>query len=379
MAFEIDEADNNKDWPTDLIEEHKSIVEWVRKHPHRAEIDYLTQRTIDKENGVALYYIRGFGMGDAKNYALVRKRDIFIFYADRAGVKEIEVPEKTELRRNDIQTLIVAALTVHENRFGFSWRATANDTAVFENATWLVIPQKYSLLYWREKAASWLKKKKAAAAKAPGILASPLIALLLFGVSLTAVMVQAAAIWTVIVSGIWLTTRLAQYDDDFRPLWWFVGMSRPRSPLFFTKHFGRLLAPKPLAALTVRIEDIDPSRLVCTLKVTNNTFFPVPFLSIGAPALADLLAPGWTDSLRAKNNGAIDGKELNKIYSDLDKKWMLPRQTIVWSVPLLKDYPIVEKNLSVKALVTISRFVSGEPRSGATSYILAVLNKRAAP
>ncbi len=163
-----------------------------------------------------------------------------------------------------------------------------------------------------------------------------------------------------------------QYDDDYLIRYWFFGLPKLKNPLSALKWMSRLMNPRPLVGLAVSVNIPTGECTVCTVSITNRTFFPIPYFSIGPPDIAELLAPGFLNSLRLKNNGTVNGNELESVYSGLVKKWMLPRQTVKWCVPLLKEFPPDDLKPEVEAIVNISRYVSGEPKRGTTSYLLPV-------
>lgn len=384
MSFDAEKI--AKTGPTDLIAEHLLLVDWVKKNPNRGGVEYLDHRVIDKDAHVALYYICGIGMGDGQSFALVRGRNIFFFDAVSKrtqnpeantiskNVSQISVPEDAKLSQKEIERLIGSALAAYTNAYGFMWSLHGNTSVSFESTRWLVIPKKYSRLYWLEKGTVWLNRQKPRVTTLSNVLTSPFAALLLLSISLASAMSDANnPSWIVILSGAWLAERLMQYDDDYLIRYWFFGLPKLKNPLSALKPMRRLMNPRPLIGLAVSVDKPNKDCSVCTISITNRTFFPVPYLSIGPSDLAELLAPGFMNYLRLKNKGAVNTNELESVYSGLVKKWILPRQTVKWSVPLLKEFPLADLKPEVTAIVTISRYVSGEPKRGPASYLLPVV------
>ncbi len=201
MSFEAEKID--KTGPTDLISEHHLLVDWVKKNPNRGGVENLDHRVIDKDGHVALYYISGIGMGHGQSFALVRGRNIFFFDAvnKRAqhpevntiskNVSQISVPENATLSQKEIERLIGSALAAYMNAYDFMWSLHGNTSVSFESTKWLVIPKKYSRLYWSERGTAWLNKQKLRATSLCNVLTSPFAALLLLSISLAFAMSDA--------------------------------------------------------------------------------------------------------------------------------------------------------------------------------------------
>jgi hypothetical protein len=111
------------------------------------------------------------------------------------------------------------------------------------------------------------------------------------------------------------------------------------------------------------------------VRVVNRTFVPVPYVSISAHALAELLAPGLLEALQRENPQLSSDdriKEWERKFPTMTKKWLWPRQSFASRYQLLADFPLITQVREVKALVSIPRFVSGEPRGGTGSFLLEV-------
>lgn len=384
MSFAFEEI--GKTGPANLIAEHQLLVDWVKQHPTIGVLEYLSHRMIDADARAAFYYIAGLGMGDGQRFAIVHRRGIFVFdvYRDKRILAEtacpqvivsrISVPEDAELPRSELLQLVREALTAYIKHHEFLWLIGNEVPVSFASTQWIVRPRKHSRLYWRSRTTAWWNKQKPRAIRLRGIVTGPLAATLALLLSVALLMSKVdIPLWIVALSGIWLVLRLMQYDDDYVTGYWFIGVPKLRSPLLAFRKMSRMLKPRPLPELKVSIVVSDAERLACTIKVTNTTLFPIPYISISTHALADLLAPGFTESLRAKNGGGIDANDL-RAYSRVTRRWMLPRQTVNWHLPLLETHPLGELKQQIEAIVSISRYVSGEPKSGPTSYLLPIVD-----
>lgn len=383
MAFEVDNCP--PDGPTELIAEHQCLVDLLQRHPHWGYLDLLNQRFIDRERGAALYYIQGFGMGHGRTFALVQNKQIVRFDVTRAmrasdsahppiDVTKLTIPEQLDGKRSDIQSLIKDALAAYNQQNPLALWFPGEMEPNFDRARWVLVPQKYSKLYWREKTTAWWTRQTPKLAKLRDFLTSPLIALAALGGLLALAWMEAnVPILALVLSGAWLCLRLNRYDDDYVFGFWLVGQTRFKNALLASSlAMQRIMEPAPLKAMAVVVHFPPDHLRSCTIEVVNTTFFLVPFFSIGAYDLADLLAPGFTDVLRAKNGGAINAKDMESAFPSLQRKWLLPRQTVSWQVPLLNDHPPKDPGPEVKAIVTISRIVSGESKHGPRTYCLPV-------
>jgi hypothetical protein len=373
MAFEQEKI--GPTGPTAMVEAHQLVVDWLTENPRSGYVSYLTHRHCDMQNQCALYSIMGIGRGEGERFALVYRRDLVIFDLAIGGgpdgpmlatpeVYDISVFEGSKLPRSQVEQLIRAAM-----------KASGHADVSMQRTRWRVIPRKSSRLYWTEKAKTWWQRNSYGIKKffrtSWDVLTSPLMA------TLTCILFYrrdiAVPSWALAVSGLWLAIRWYQYDEDYFAGRWFVGVRKLKHGMQAVLRMqSRLMNPRPLAALQVKVQRASPGQTFCMVSLTNTTFLPVPYVSIGAHGIADMVAPGFTGALRAQNNGAINAEDLDKVYGALQKSWLLPRQTVQWQVPLLKDYPMKQLPREVSAIVSISHFISGEEKRAPTSFLLPV-------
>lgn len=364
-----------KDGPSTLVAEHQLLVDWLARQPMFGSSGHFTRRFCDRKNRCALYLLQGIGRGDGLRFALVCKEDIITFDLYTGGGVDSELLPVPEVGEICICEGIKLPKAKVEQLAGAALAAYGHAPVTFAKVRWRVIANQGSRLDWMQRAQR-LRQRHAFRIKkffrtAWDVLTSPLMAGLATIVFFKHMI--AAPSWALAVAATWLAIRLYQYDDDYFAGLWFIGIRKLKHGMMAVLRMqSRLFNPRPLAALAVKVQRSGQAPSCCTVSVTNKSLFPVPYVSIGAIQLADLVAPGFTESLRAKNKGAIDGKELEKVYAGLEKRWLLPRQTVQWQVPLLTAYPIRPVRCDVNAIVGISHFVSGEEKPGPTSYLLAV-------
>lgn len=382
MAF-VSEAVPNSG-PVELAEEHRNLVAWI-KASRIGAIEYLNQRMVDLDLAAALYYIQGLGMGYGQQFALVRGDSIYLVSVYRctekaaagpaAGcVHEVSLPESAPMSRSSIQSLLTDALhayyEAHPNMMHVAFSSGAG-AATFDwsGVRWVVRPKKYSLLYWRTRSArAWREFRARLWPRIWGPVTSPLAAAL----SLVAC-AWAGGDWTTAFAGVWLSLRLLRYKTDWRLSAWMLGLLKYRNPMGHLRVLSRLLSPEPLAALTVRVESIEGEPMMRVVRVVNRSWLPVPHVSVGSHSLAQLLAPGLIELLRRQGQqGAIQTKELERLFPSMVKKWLWPRQSFASRHHLLADFRLSKQPRQIEALVDISRFASGETRSGPTSFLLDV-------
>ena len=369
-----------KDGPSTLVAEHQLLVDWLARQPMFGSSGHFTHRYCDTKNRCALYILQGIGRGDGLRFALVFKEDIITFDLYTGGgvdsellpvaeVGEIRICEGIKLPKAKIEQVVGAALA-----------ACGHAPITFAKVRWRIIANQGSRLAWMQKAQR-LRQRHAFGIKkffrtAWDVLTSPLMAGLATIVFFKHMI--AAPNWALALAATWLAIRLYQYDDDYFAGLWFIGIRKLKQGwMVVLRMQSRLMNPRPLRALQVTVHSASPTQSFCIVSLTNKTFLPVPYVSIGEHGVAELVAPGFTDALRAQNNGAIKGQDLEKVYAALEKKWLLPRQTVQWKVPLLKDYPIKQLPREVSAIVSISHFVSGEEKRGPTSFLLPVTLEKA--
>lgn len=370
--------------PARLAEEHQRLVAWM-KASRVGVMEYLTHRVVDADMPAALYYIEGLGMGAGQRFAMVRGDAIYLVcvYRDAekpaddrsvSRVQEVSVPESTPMSRGAIESLLTEALRDYYEAHPYMmcmafWSGTATAAFDWSATRWVVRPRKYSLLYWRTECAGWWQKFRFGSwPRIWGMVTSPLVAAL----SLAA-FAWTGGTWLVVLAGTWLSWRLLQYEADWSLGAWMLGQRKYRNPFGHLLGLGRQMDPKPLPALKVRIERIDGEPMTRIVRVVNRSLVPVPYISIGASSLAELLAPGLIERLRQQGRQRnIDTKELERHFSPMEKKWLWPGQSFASRHHLLADFPLSVQPPQVQAVVDISRFVSGESRSGPTTFLLEV-------
>jgi hypothetical protein len=370
--------------PSALVEEHRTLVAWV-KASRVGVIEYLRERMVDPDLPSALYYIEGLGMGNGQRFALVRGDAIYLASLwqgnARSGggpfegqVQEVSVPESAPMSRRAIEDLFADALgnyfEAHPHmRLMGVWAGTGKVPLDWSTARWVVRPRKYSLLYWRTKCARWWSEFRSRLwPRVWASMTSPLVAALSL----------AAFAWTGNRLGMtfavaWMTLRLLQYERDLRLDAWVIGQVKYRHPLGHLRVLGHVLDPRPLTALKVRVEQVEGEPMTRIVRVVNRSWVPVVYVSLGAHALADLLAPGLLAQLRREAGpSGFDSKELERRFPAMTKKWLWPGQSFGSRHHLLDGFPLGTQSGQVEAVVDISRLVSGEPRSGAAVFLLEV-------
>ena len=384
MSFILEEVSDGV--PNNLVEEHWRLVAWMKAHRVGA-YERLHTRMVNLNESAALYYIEGFGMGRGAKFALVRGEEIYvtpvystdgrqIAEAPAIRVSDVSLPEFSVLDRDAIKDLLTDALSgyceMHQGTIGIAFGS--NEGSWFLDwtvARWVVRPNKYSLLYWRKALEKrWHFFQKVRWQRIWSTLSSPLTAsLALTGSALT------GSRWSVALAGVWLTLRTLQYNTEWRLSSWVLGQVKFRDPLHMFQLLNRNQNPSRLSALKVRIERIELEPSVCRVRIVNCTFVPLPFVSIGAYSLAELLAPGLKEALQRENSHqAFDDtmKELESKFPTMTKRWLWPRQSFASTHRLLANFPPATNVRAVMAFVDIPRFVSGEPRSGMTSFLLEI-------
>lgn len=384
MAFVIEDV--AEDGPAGLVEEHQTLVAWI-KASRAGHIEYLRSRMVDPDLPAALYYIEGIGMGDGQRFALVRGTAIYLVSVCRvagkpaagspaARVLEVSLPEGAPMNRGSIQSLISVALRDYYEAHSYMMHAAlwiTADAAAFDwsGARWVVRPRKYSLLYWSiECSKGWRELRTRRWPQFMRTMTSPLAA-----ASTLAAFAWQGLGWPVALAGAWLSLRMLQYETELRLGHWVIGQVKYRHPLGFSVALARLTQPVPLAVLKVQVEPVAGRPMMRTVRIVNRSWVPVPYVSIGAHSLAKLLAPGLVEQLRqrAKQSGS-DPQALDRDFPPMVKKWLMPGQSFARNHHLQADFPISMQSPQVEAIVTVPRFVSGEPRRGPTSFLLEVQN-----
>lgn len=381
MAFMMEDVPESG--PTSLAKEHWMLVEWV-KASRVGVVEYLRHRMIDPVLLAALYYIEGFGMGDGKLFALVRGDAIYVAYVRWGNalwvgspsvghVQEVSFPESTPMSRGAIEGLFTDALgdyfEAHSVMNRYTWEDPGGVTFDWNATRWVVRPRKYSLLYWRSKFAKrWGGFRARLWPQIWTFISSPLVAAL----SLTA-LDWTGNRWPMVLVGVWLVLRLSQYEAHWRLGDWMIGRKKFRDPLEIFRILGRLQESPPLTALTVRVEPVEGDAMARLVRVFNRSWVPVTFVSISADALADLLAPGLIAQMRREaGQGGIDMKEVERMFPSMTKRWLWPLQSFERRYHLLDGFPSSTRPSRIKATVSISRLVSGEPSRGLAFFLLEV-------
>lgn len=381
MSFEF-QSQPPEDY-AELIAEHQLLTHWLALHHRRGVADDLHGRMIDRENRTVVYCIGGIGMGNGRRFALVQQRGIIIFNAMESLTSEreramrlssVEVPEAFDTRRDVFRTLMVEACKCYYDWVDKDWPCSPIVQFEFDSHPWRIVPTRYSRLYWLEQA-----KKLKVAAKPKWLavwrslvspLASTVALAFLAALSLAQVRIPLPA---VVLAACWFWWRLSRYDDDLLLGPWLVGKTKLKNPMSVHKTMLRLLEPRSLNAFKVVLIRPGASRPDCfTLKVLNTSWYPAFHFSISAKEVADLVAPGFSDALRAANKGTVNQDALHAVFSDLQRRWLLPRQAIEWHVKAQAEFPLEKAKLEVVALLAISRHVSGEPKHGSQSFRLPV-------
>lgn len=382
MPFQF-ETSESRQWPS-LQAEHDVLENHLRQHPHAGHLDYLDARVADPDRKVALYYVKGIGMGDGRKFAMVREGLIVWFSVLKVWgqsdprvtpfrVSDVSIPEAMDGRREAIQQLFAQALAVYEDAQSM-WDLPTQLLLDYGNTRWTVIPRRHSWLYWKTEAASGWSKAKPKLRRAFTYATCPLAIAVLLGVFAYLSMAGSRVpIWSVLLVGAWLVHRLDWYDDNQRFLYWCIGVFKRKNPseLQAMQQFDhRLMHPVRLEALTIDVLLEQPGTDRCTVVLTNRSWFFVPYASVNALELAGALAPGFVDALRAENKGAVDTKKLKAAMPDLVRKWLLPKQRVEWKVRLLEDFPPQARSGTITAIVSISKHVSAERNQGPRSFAL---------
>lgn len=364
--------------PKQLADEHHRLVAWMKAH-RVGDIRPLDRRMVDPDVPAALYYIEGFGMGYGSTFAVVRGDDIYVvsvcgvwmFSPDDLYVSNVTMPEDSNWDRGSIQGLLTDALNgyykMHSLEFDQGKKPWILD---WSKARWVIQPRKYSRLYWRTEAAKRWPRIRTRWLNIWNVVSSPLVATLAF-----AGFAWTDSLWPMTFAGVWLALRLLQHNSTWRLDAWMLGRKKLRDPEYHLKVIARLMHPLPLATLKVLVErqEGDPSTRV--VRVVNQSFFPVPYVSISSDAIAALLAPGYIEALQREKPqlSANDRtKEEARKFPTMTKKWLWPKQSFASRYQLLADFPLTTQRREVKAMVSIPRFVSGYTNYGLSNFLLEV-------
>lgn len=382
MGFEIEKIEFNQ--PSILVAEHQLLVQWITQNPHRGVLEYTSERVIDRESKVAVYYIHGIGMGNGKAFAMVQHNQIILFdawsgaYSTESRTQAIDVvavtiPEEFDSQRPYYQQLMNEALIAYNIAYPFAfWSHTAVEIN-FEKINWTVTPQKYSALYWKTKIKKWWNKSWAFRRGSKNFLLSPVSCLISFLIC-AGLFGAAIPLWIIFLLAGWFFLRLTQYKEDHHYWLWFFGNTKLKNvTLSMTEFTLSVLEPKSLNRITVTVHLDQSEQEEYTLEIKNTSWYFVQYLSIDSWALADLLATGYRKKVE-QGKPANEYNALIKVaFSPLEKRWMLPKQSISVKRPIHPGYHVDFTNTQIVALVQVSKRVSGEPMRVANAYNLPVI------
>lgn len=362
----------------------------IKQHSYSGHISYLNHRVADITLKVAVYYVQGLGMGDGQRFAMVFGRHIVSFDVLKVWrtpdfvttplrVGSVEIPEDLDGQREMLKDIFAKALAVYDQKYSFTLCGPTQLVLDYQDTRWKIIPRDFSWLFWKEKLAAIWSKNKLKLRLAGNYLTCPLLMLMLL--ALLAYLLLTGfdvPIWSIVVVAAWFFHCLDRYDDDDRFTYWLVGITKIKSKnslasmAKLAQISQRLMNPVPLRALTVHVRLERENAKFCTIQLKNNSWFFVPYVSIGGSGIASTVAPGFTESLRAQNNGAIDTKKLDVVYPSLVRKWLLPWQTVHWKINLLDEFPMHRTPTQIAAFVNISKRASGEKKHRPNSFLLPV-------
>lgn len=121
MAYEA--AALQQQEPTDLVMEHRSLMQWLAEDPRRGHLELSGNRWVNLVEGFALYYIDALGMGDGICFALVREQNIIVFDAwcdsvrgtmpkvCEVSIGRVSVPEHVSWSRSELVNFIEASFS----------------------------------------------------------------------------------------------------------------------------------------------------------------------------------------------------------------------------------------------------------------------------
>lgn len=369
---------------TELTAEHRMFADWIARFPRRAFAECPDHRFIDRKSQAVAYRICGVIMGEGSQFALVHRKGIARFVAMESvtparervvRLSSVEMPEAFLHRRDHFQALMLAVSSAYTAWRDREWPRSPVLRYELDGQPWRIVPTPGSKLYWLEQAKKMKAKAQPKALAVWRALTSPLASIVALVIVITLSLAQVRlALPAVLLVACWLWWRFSRYDDDLVLRHWMVGKTKLKNPVTVYKTISRLMTPQPLDALRVTLtppRSSEPGRF--KLEVLNTSWYPAAYFSISAKEVADLVAPGFSDSLRAANKGAIDKNALEAVFPDLRRRWLLPRQTVQWHVEARTEFPHENaRTARVVATVAISRRVSGESKHGAQSFLLPV-------
>lgn len=371
---------------TDFIAEHQLLIDWMKLYPRQGHLEYLDERVADRDRQAVAYYIRGLGMGYGRRFALVQDRRIVTFNAIESAmpsgervvkISSIDIPEAFCGQEDKLRTAMLEACQCYTTWNGSNRLSATGIRFEFDEQPWNIIPTKYSRRYWLLAANKLKVSAKPKVLAVWRFLISPLVGGFALSVLIALSLAHAHARIPLLALLLLVAGRVclqfSRYDEDLVLRHWLIGRTKLKNPLSAFTAISRLMTPRPLNAFKVTLTRPKPSRPdYFTLKVMNTSWYPASYLSISAKEVADLVAPGFSDALRAENKGAIDSTRLRAVFSDLQRRWLLPRQTVVWRVKAKAEFPLEKPVTELVATVAISRRVSGETKHGPQSFRLPV-------
>jgi hypothetical protein len=382
MSFQY-ERSPSRQWAS-LQAEHDLLENAIKQHQCSGWHEYLDARVADSERGIVLYYVEGLGMGDGQRFVLVFERQLIGIDVMKVWggtdhlstplrIGSVDIPEALNDRRETLKVAFAQALQANDQACPFAWSPTQL-LLNYQDTQWQVIPKKYSWLYWKTVSANTWSWHKTKLRQAVAYATSPLVvASLLALLSYLSIEGASVPIWSLFIAGAWLIHCIDRYDNDYRPLYWLIGLAKSKSQfpmLALSKITARLMNPQPLNLLTAQLR-LKPDRVdTCTFVIANRSWFLVSYVGVGALDIADAVAPGYSASLRAEKKGAIDSKKLEAVFPKVSRKWLLPKQSVQWQIPLLQEFPLHAPPSHITAIVSISKHASGEPKHGPTSFQL---------
>ncbi len=243
----------------------------------------------------------------------------------------------------------------------------------YDRTDWKVIPEHYSWLYWKTKFALFWSSHKSKLTKAIKYLTSPLVTALIFLGSVYLTLLDLAPLWIVVMSGVWLIHLLDRYDKNHQLRYWFIGISKSKNSLLsMSEMMGRMFRPIPLNALTLEVVVDANDRQRCTLTITNTSLFVVPFVSISARSISELVGFEYLNSLKTKEQSTNLTSNVDRLFKKLTRKWILPMQRVHWNIRLPEGWISLPIQQEVEAVVSISKRASGERTHGPRTFLLSV-------
>jgi len=378
MGYQHEKSDTHI-WP-DMQSEHDLLEHAIKSDSRRGSASLLNYRIADHERKIALYFVNGYGMGHGHSFALVHAGEILWLdvHTPENGppcieIARVEMPERLAGRREELLARIVDALNAYHHLVPYHFMIASTSLASANKVAWRIIPRRFSKLFWKTEIAAWLARQKPKADRVAAVLKSPMLAFLgLFGGVLFAIAKGYSPAWPLIIGGAWVWYHTDGYDEDYYFLPWMAGTLKSKNVMATIADTMQRSFAVPLDRLTVQIQADPASSGTCTLRLKNTTAFFVPHVSFTAMSVANLVAPGFADSLRDAD-GRLSSNQVDTLYELPARRWLLPFQSVAWMVPLQPGFPMTATRGTVEAVVTISQRVSGRRKPGAQVYALPVI------